>query len=118
MWDLPGAVVKLLQLCLTLCNARDCSPAESSLHGILHGENTGVDCHAFLQGIFLTQGWSLASFMSPTLADRFFTTSATWEAQGSHQGSNRCLPHRKAETTTGLPGKPLLRLNARHNPLH
>ena len=22
------------------------------------GQNTGVDCHAFLQGIFLTQGWN------------------------------------------------------------
>ena len=23
------------------------------------GKNTGVDCHALLQGIFLTQGWNL-----------------------------------------------------------
>ena len=34
--------------------------------------------HALLQGIFLTQGLSL-HLMSPALADRFFTTSATWE---------------------------------------
>ena len=51
--------VKLLQLCLTLCNPKDCSPP---VHGILlcpwdsPGKNIGVGCHALLQGIFLTQG--------------------------------------------------------------
>ena len=35
--------------------------------------------HALLQGIFLTQGLNLSLFMSPALAGRFFTTSATWE---------------------------------------
>ena len=34
----------------------------------LPGKNTGVDCHALLQGIFLTQGSGM-----------FFTTSSTWE---------------------------------------
>ena len=28
----------------------------SSVHGDSPGENTGVDCHALLQGIFPTQG--------------------------------------------------------------
>ena len=43
------------------------------------GENTGVDCHALLQGIFLTQGLNLKFLLSlPELADGFFTTSATW----------------------------------------
>ena len=37
-----------------------------------------VDCHALLQGIFLTQG-SNSSLLSPALLGRFFTTSATWE---------------------------------------
>ena len=41
------------------------------------GKNTGVGCHALLQGIFLTQGLN----RSPALAGRFFTTNATWEAQ-------------------------------------
>ena len=44
------------KLCLTLCNTIDCSPPGSSLHGHSPGENTGVNCHALLQGIFLTQG--------------------------------------------------------------
>ena len=43
-------------------------------------KNTGVDCHALLQGIFLTQG-SNRHLMCPALAGKFFTTSATWEAQ-------------------------------------
>ena len=43
------------------------------------GKNTGVGCHAVLQGIFLTQGSKL-HFTSPVWAGRFFTTSTTWEA--------------------------------------
>ncbi|XDA77014.1 hypothetical protein R6Z07F_007158 [Ovis aries] len=37
------------------CNAMDCSPAGSSVHGIFPDKNIGVDCHFLLQGIFLTQ---------------------------------------------------------------
>ena len=41
---------------LTLCNPMDCSPVGSSVHGDSPARNTGVDCHALLQGIFQTQG--------------------------------------------------------------
>ena len=41
---------------LTLCNPVDCSPPDSSVHGDSPGKNTGVGCHALLQGIFPTQG--------------------------------------------------------------
>ena len=66
-----------------LCNAMDCSP----LMGLLcqwdsPGKNTGVGCHALLQGIFLTQGSNL-----------HFLCLLRWQA-----GS---LP-------LGPPGKPLL----------
>ena len=44
------------QLCLTLCNPMDCSPPGSSVRGDFPGKNTGVGCHALLQGIFPTQG--------------------------------------------------------------
>ena len=44
------------QSCPALCNPRDCSPPGSSVHGDSAGKNTGVGCHALLQGIFLTQG--------------------------------------------------------------
>ena len=47
---------KSLQLCLTLCNPMGCSPPGSSVHGDSPGKNTGVGCHALLQGIFPTQG--------------------------------------------------------------
>ena len=44
------------QLCLTLCDPRDCSPPGFSVHGDSPGRNTGVGCHSILQGIFPTQG--------------------------------------------------------------
>ena len=51
---------KSLQSCETLCNLMD----HSLLLGLLcpwdsPGKNTGVGCHALLQGIFLTQGSNL-----------------------------------------------------------
>ena len=42
--------------CPTLCNPMDCSPPGFSVHGDSPGKNTGVGCHAFLQGIFPKQG--------------------------------------------------------------
>ena len=42
-------------------------------------KNTGVGCHAFLQGLFLTQG-SNPSLKTSQLAGGLFTTSTTWEA--------------------------------------
>ena len=45
----------LAQWCPTLCSPMDCSPPGSSVHGDSPGKNTGVDCHALLQGIFPTQ---------------------------------------------------------------
>ena len=44
-------------------------------------KNTGVGCYALLQGIFPTQGLNLDSLVSPALAGRFFTTSASCESQ-------------------------------------
>ena len=44
------------------------------------GKNIGVSCHFLLQGIFLIQG-SNPHLESSALAGRFFTASATWEAQ-------------------------------------
>ena len=44
------------QSCPTLCNPPDCSPPDSSVHGDFPDKNTGVACHALLQGIFPIQG--------------------------------------------------------------
>ena len=41
---------------LTLCDPMDYSPPGSSVHGGSPGKNARVYCHAFLQGIFSTQG--------------------------------------------------------------
>ena len=50
---------KSLQLCMTLCDPMDCSPAGSSVHGILQAKSTGMGCCALFQAIFLTQGLNL-----------------------------------------------------------
>ena len=47
------------QSCLILCDLMDSSPPGSSVHGDSPGKNTGVGCHALLQGIFPTQGSNL-----------------------------------------------------------
>ena len=47
--------------CIQLWDSMDCSLPGSSVHGDSPSKNTGVSCHALLQGIFLTQG------MNPSL---------------------------------------------------
>ena len=47
---------KYLQSSLTLCNPMDCSLPVSSDY---LSKNTGVGCHALLQGVFPTQGLNL-----------------------------------------------------------
>ena len=42
--------------CPILCKSMDCSPPGSFVHRDSPGKNTGVHCHALLQGIFPTQG--------------------------------------------------------------
>ena len=71
---------KFAQSCLTLCDPMDHSPPGSSVHGDSPGKNTGVGCHALLQGIFATQG------LNPSLPH------CRWILyQLSHQGSPRIL---------------------------
>ena len=51
----PG-LCSVAQSCLTLCDPMDCSPPGYSVQWVSPGKNTGVGCHALLQGIFPTQG--------------------------------------------------------------
>ena len=44
------------QSCPTLFDPMNCSTPGSSVHGVSPGKNTGVDCHALLQGNFPTLG--------------------------------------------------------------
>ena len=60
---LQCAVSYLYMLCcawslsrVRLCDPMDHNPPGSSVHGGAPGKNTGVGCHALLQGIFTTQG--------------------------------------------------------------
>ena len=46
----------MLQSCPTLFDPMDCCLRGSSVYEDSPGENTRMDCHAFLQGIFPTQG--------------------------------------------------------------
>ena len=48
-------VILVSESCLTLCDPIDGSPPGSSVLGDSPGKNTGVGCHALLQGIFPTQ---------------------------------------------------------------
>ena len=78
---LNSAVLFLVtQSLLTLCDPVDYTLPGSSVHGDSPGKNTGVSCHALLQGIFPTQG------LNPGLP------YSRWILYHlSHQGSPRIL---------------------------
>ena len=55
-------------LCLVaLCDLMHCSPRGSSVHGDSPGKNTGVGCHALLQGIFPTRDRTQVSHTADSL---------------------------------------------------
>ena len=80
-WDHPHILFRFLELVSLICTCRHvytfaCVLSHfshvwlfatpwtgrllgSSIHGIFPGKNTGVGCHALLQGIILTQGLNL-----------------------------------------------------------
>ena len=55
MYPVPLVLSLVAKSCSTFCDPMDCSPPGSFVHGDSPGKNTGKDCHALLQGIFLTQ---------------------------------------------------------------
>ena len=68
---------KLLQSCPTLCDPRDCSLPDSSVHGILQARilewvTTGDLPKPRIELVSL-----MSPALSPVLTGRFFTTSAT-----------------------------------------
>ena len=78
---MPSVVLCLVaQLCPALCNPMYCSLPGSPVHGDSPGKNTGVGCHALLQGIFPTQG------LNPGLPHCRWILYCL-----SHQGSPRIL---------------------------
>ena len=82
--------VKLLQLCLTLCDSMDCSPPSSSVHGILPQEYwNGFPW--LPPGDLPDPGIKPTVLMSPALAGRFYITSATQESQNNHVSISRIM---------------------------
>ena len=75
------------QSCPTVCNPVDCSPPGSSVHGDSPGKNTGVGCHALLQGIFPIQG----SNPGLLITGRFFTIWANDKPTFFVEGVPNCL---------------------------
>ena len=76
--ELEAVLCLITQLCPTLCNPIVCSLTGSSVLRDSPGKNTGVNCHALLQGIFPTQGSNLGL---PHCRQFLY--------QLSHQGSTR-----------------------------
>ena len=60
IWEVPYLITESesvsCSVLSTLCDPVDCSPPDSSVHGILQAYWNGVDCHALLQRIYPTQG--------------------------------------------------------------
>ena len=101
---------KSLQSCLTLCDPMDCSPPGSSVLDS-PDRNPGVDYHDLPKS-----GISSAFLMSPALAARIFTTSATCEVyicvcccccccccQVTSAMSDSVRPHRQQPTSLLCP---------------
>ena len=70
------------QLCPTLFYPMDHNQPGASVHGDSPSKNTGVGCHALLQGIFPTQGLNCKSLMSPA-EFRFFNPYLPFQHRGS-----------------------------------
>ena len=75
---------KSLQLCLTLRDAMDCSPPDSSVHGDSQEYWSGLPCPP--PEDLPDPEIEPTSLMSPALAGGFFTISATWEASLAYPG--------------------------------
>ena len=80
--QVPKICVKLLRLCLTLCDPMDCRLPGSSVHGkngqpLLSRQEYWVARPSSRRSS--DPGIKPASPTSPASPDRFFTTSITWE---------------------------------------
>ena len=106
----------IVQLCPTLCDPMDCSLPGSCVHGDSPGKNTGVGCHALLQGIFPTQGSNsglphcrqILYHLSRQGSTRILAGEAHPFSRGSsHQGIKLGSPALQADSLpTELPRKP------------
>ena len=71
----PSVCVLVTQLCPTLCDPMDCSPPDSSVHGILQARILEQVAIPFSRGSFQPKNQTQVFW----IAGRFFTVSATRE---------------------------------------
>ena len=79
--------VKLLQLCLTLCNPMDCSPPGSSVHGLFQARTLEWAAMPSSRGSFWPRDGNCISWNS-CIAGRFFTAEPPGKPWGSVTSSN------------------------------
>ena len=99
------------QSCLTL-RPIGCSPPGSSVHGASPDKNTGVGCHALLQGIFTIQGLNLGLLHCRRIfyyqgSPRILKRVAYHFSKGSSQTRNQTGLYRQT-LTAELPRKPIV----------
>ena len=91
IYKIACGCAKSLQSCLTLCDPRDpMDPSRLLCPWESPGKNTGVNCHALLQGIF--------------------------PAQGSNPGLLRLLLWQVGPLPLAPPGKPICKIRRSQNP--
>ena len=74
-------ICSVAYLCSTLCSFMDCSPPGSSVHGIFQARILEWVAISSSRGSSWPRDYMNPQlFVSPTLADRFFTISTTWKA--------------------------------------
>ena len=78
--------VQSLQLCLTLCDPMDCSLPGSPFREDSPGKNTGVGCHALLQGPSQPRDSTCASCDS-CITGGFFTVKPPGKPKNTRVGS-------------------------------
>ena len=84
--------LSLTQLCPTLCNPVDCSPPGSSVHEILQARILEWVAVPSSKVSSQSRNWTCVSYVSPALAGRFFTTSASWKPQNHVRKENLNQP--------------------------
>ena len=84
-------MISRFKLGLTFCNPMNCSPAGSSVYGILQARILEWVAMPSSRGYswLRNQTWA---HISPTLAGGFFTISTTREADGARRGASNKYP--------------------------
>ena len=80
--SLPSCMCSVTQLCLTPCNPMDCSPPDSSVHGILQARILEGVANSFSRGPSQPRDWTHMSWIS-CIHRWILYHYAIWEAQAT-----------------------------------